>query len=69
MNYILRLLLASVEFPLLLLLETKPRVFTALVYLSLKRVFAFTKLEWELCHWMVLGFPPGSEKGSGWSSK
>ena len=71
MNYILRLLVASVEFPLLLPLETKARVSRALVYLTPKRVLAFTRivLEWELCPGMALGFPSSSERGSAWNSK
>lgn len=71
MNYISRLLVASVEFPLLLPLETEARVSRALADLTPKRVFAFTRivLEWELCPGMALGFPLGPGKGSAWNSK
>lgn len=71
MNYISRLLVASVEFPLLLPLESKARVSRALVYLTPKWVFAVPgiDLEWELCPGLALGFPSGDEKGSAWNSQ
>lgn len=71
MNYISRLLVASVEFLLLLPLETKARASRSLAYLTPKGVFAFTRivLEWELCPGMAIEFPSGSGKASAWNSK